>query len=304
MRKRGVLEEQACLDVLLLCTNAEIRASDEGIASIHDDALGVKARPRRARAHRTSVVVDARDWVAVGPSVLAKARDLRFAVRLSIDVSTLDLLHVDEEAHVELSLGHRLMQWAQHARASLKGEAREDDLLLRGFEELGGVTDAVQACGNGERGEATVALVVAGDSGRVTGANVSGVFAGTPIGSCIARAARAATFPRFTRPTFTLNYPFRIRSSSVVRPEPSREELRVAKRALEPLIAGCGTGANESALVQFAISSVTGRVASVEVTGLASAASRQCVERSLQRQVHFNAFDGAALQLAWRFDVP
>ena len=125
----------ACFDVLLLRTNAKIRASDKGIASIHNDAFGMKARPRRAHAHRTSVVVDARDWVAVGPRVLAKARDLRLAVRLSVDVSTLDLLHVDEEAHVELSLGHRLVEWAQHACASLEGEAREDDLLLRGFEE-------------------------------------------------------------------------------------------------------------------------------------------------------------------------
>jgi predicted Zn finger-like uncharacterized protein len=73
-----------------------------------------------------------------------------------------------------------------------------------------GVTPAVQACGNGEHGTATVALTVTGSTGRVTGANVTGQFAGTPIGSCIARAVRGATFPHFSRPTFTVNYPFRL----------------------------------------------------------------------------------------------
>lgn len=73
-----------------------------------------------------------------------------------------------------------------------------------------GVQGAVTACGNGEHGTATVSITVSGSTGRVTAANVSGQFAGTPVGSCIARAVRGATFPRFTRPTFTVNYPFRI----------------------------------------------------------------------------------------------
>jgi len=75
---------------------------------------------------------------------------------------------------------------------------------------MGSVAGAVSACGNGEHGTATVAVTVSGSTGRVTGANVTGQFAGTPIGSCIARAVRGASFPRFTRPTFTVNYPFRI----------------------------------------------------------------------------------------------
>lgn len=75
---------------------------------------------------------------------------------------------------------------------------------------MSAVQSAVAACGNGEHGTATVAVTVSGATGRVTEANVSGQFAGTPVGSCIARAVRGATFPRFTRPTFTVNYPFRI----------------------------------------------------------------------------------------------
>jgi hypothetical protein len=45
-------------------------------------------------------------------------------------------------------------------------------------------------------------------SGRVTTANVAPPFAGTPTGSCIARAVRSATVPPFSRPTFQVNYPF------------------------------------------------------------------------------------------------
>jgi hypothetical protein len=75
---------------------------------------------------------------------------------------------------------------------------------------MSGVSGAVSACGNGEHGTATVAITVSGSTGRVTGANVTGQFAGTPVGSCIARAVRGATFPHFTRPTFNVTYPFRI----------------------------------------------------------------------------------------------
>ena len=54
------------------------------------------------------------------------------------------------------------------------------------------------------------AITVAGATGRVTNATVGGQFAGTPVGSCIARAVRGASFPRFQRATFTINYPFRL----------------------------------------------------------------------------------------------
>ena len=57
---------------------------------------------------------------------------------------------------------------------------------------------------------AMVAITVAGATGRVTGANVTGQFAGTPVGSCVARAVRGASFPRFQRASFVINYPFRI----------------------------------------------------------------------------------------------
>jgi len=72
------------------------------------------------------------------------------------------------------------------------------------------VSPAVTACGAGEHGMAPVAITIAGSTGRVTNAVVSGSFAGTPVGSCIARAVRGATFPHFSRPSLTVNFPFRI----------------------------------------------------------------------------------------------
>ncbi len=72
---------------------------------------------------------------------------------------------------------------------------------------MNSVRGAVTACGQGTTGSATVAITFA-SSGRVTVANVSPPFAGTPAGSCIARAVRTATVPPFSRPTFTVNFPF------------------------------------------------------------------------------------------------
>jgi predicted Zn finger-like uncharacterized protein len=69
---------------------------------------------------------------------------------------------------------------------------------------------AVSACGEGQHGLAMTEITVSGPTGRVTNAVVTGQFAGTPIGGCVARAARNARFPRFRQATFTINYPFRI----------------------------------------------------------------------------------------------
>jgi hypothetical protein len=53
-------------------------------------------------------------------------------------------------------------------------------------------------------------VTVDGSSGRVTNARVQGQFAGTPEGSCIARAVRRARFPRFKRPSFQVTFPYRL----------------------------------------------------------------------------------------------
>ena len=75
---------------------------------------------------------------------------------------------------------------------------------------LATVQTATSACGGGQHGLATVAFTVSGATGRVSNAVVSGQFAGTPVGSCVARAARGAHLPRFRNATFSVTFPFRI----------------------------------------------------------------------------------------------
>jgi len=71
-----------------------------------------------------------------------------------------------------------------------------------------GVEGPVRACiSSGEKGTAEVQITVAGTTGRVTNATVTGITG--EVGSCIAKAARNAKFPRFSKPTFSLKYPYR-----------------------------------------------------------------------------------------------
>lgn len=72
------------------------------------------------------------------------------------------------------------------------------------------VQPAVAACAQGQHGLATTAITVAGPTGRVQNAVVSGQFQGTPQGTCVARAVRGARFPRFRQAAFTISYPFRL----------------------------------------------------------------------------------------------
>ncbi|UJR83126.1 GYF domain-containing protein [Sandaracinus amylolyticus] len=69
---------------------------------------------------------------------------------------------------------------------------------------------AVAACAEHGHGLAMVRITASGDTGRVTSAVVEGPLAGTPAGSCVARAVRGVTFTRFARESLTIEYPFRI----------------------------------------------------------------------------------------------
>ena len=74
---------------------------------------------------------------------------------------------------------------------------------------LNAVRSGVTACARGRTGVVQV-RVTATSTGRVESANVVGALAGTPEGSCMERAVRYARFPHFTRPSFTVVYPFRL----------------------------------------------------------------------------------------------
>ena len=66
---------------------------------------------------------------------------------------------------------------------------------------------ALVRCAAGAPGE-IMASVTISSAGRVTHATVDGAFAGTPQGSCMARALRAAQFPAFTSAQLRVRYPF------------------------------------------------------------------------------------------------
>ncbi|MGZ3443087.1 MAG: hypothetical protein ACXVDD_26380, partial [Polyangia bacterium] len=59
-------------------------------------------------------------------------------------------------------------------------------------------------------GMANVAVTISG-SGRVSSANVTGQFAGTPTGDCVAKAAKSASFPKFKGAPQSIVYPFILR---------------------------------------------------------------------------------------------
>ncbi len=74
---------------------------------------------------------------------------------------------------------------------------------------LDAVSRKVRKCGQGRAsGIITVEVVVKGN-GRVARAQPNGSFAGTPVGVCVARAVRRASFPEFTGPRLTIQYPYR-----------------------------------------------------------------------------------------------
>jgi predicted Zn finger-like uncharacterized protein len=59
-------------------------------------------------------------------------------------------------------------------------------------------------------GLVNVSTTIAG-SGHVSNATVSGSFAGTPTGECVARVVKGASFPRFKGSPQTITYPFILR---------------------------------------------------------------------------------------------
>jgi len=71
------------------------------------------------------------------------------------------------------------------------------------------IEPAVLACSAGAHGMVFANVTVA-SSGRVSHGTIEGAFAGTPQGSCMARALRTASFPEFSAQSFSVKYPFRL----------------------------------------------------------------------------------------------
>jgi hypothetical protein len=70
---------------------------------------------------------------------------------------------------------------------------------------LASAAGAASGCGKGEGTGVVQVSVTFANSGRVTASNVSGAYAGTPTGSCVARAMRSATVPAYSGTRITVS---------------------------------------------------------------------------------------------------
>jgi len=100
------------------------------------------------------------------------------------------------------------------AKAESSGGGDLKDRLEPGDIQKGmrGIKGKVQACYDQYKvpGMVQVSVTIA-PSGKVTSATVTGKFAGTPTGSCVAGAVKSAQFDRFKGAPLTITYPFVLR---------------------------------------------------------------------------------------------
>ncbi|HMI94092.1 MAG TPA: hypothetical protein VK509_22115, partial [Polyangiales bacterium] len=92
--------------------------------------------------------------------------------------------------------------------SSMAEAPSRDDVLTA----MRAVKAGVEACAEGQTltdPVATVALTVIGATGRVQSVRVTGNPGA--VGTCIARAVRAATFPKFSKVQTTINFPFKLK---------------------------------------------------------------------------------------------
>lgn len=75
---------------------------------------------------------------------------------------------------------------------------------------MGSVTTRAQACSKYSTGTIQLKLTV-GNNGKVKSAEALGAFAGTTAGKCVEMLARAAKFPKFSDPTFSVTYPITLK---------------------------------------------------------------------------------------------
>jgi hypothetical protein len=74
---------------------------------------------------------------------------------------------------------------------------------------MGRVSGRVRGCFDQYKvpGTANVAITI-GNSGRISSASVTGQFAGTPTGDCVAKAVKSASFGRFKGAPQSIVYPY------------------------------------------------------------------------------------------------
>jgi predicted Zn finger-like uncharacterized protein len=93
---------------------------------------------------------------------------------------------------------------AEAPKANLPDLPSRDDVM----NAMGSVKGAVSACAQGQTGVAFANVSVAGATGRVTSAAVTGIPG--PAGSCVAKAVRGAQYPTFQQKVFKLKFPYKL----------------------------------------------------------------------------------------------
>jgi hypothetical protein len=78
------------------------------------------------------------------------------------------------------------------------------DDIKRSFEAL---RPALEACSAAAHGTTFANVTISGD-GHVSYSTIEGAFVGSPQGSCMARALRSASFPRFATASLKVRFPF------------------------------------------------------------------------------------------------
>jgi hypothetical protein len=93
---------------------------------------------------------------------------------------------------------------AAEPKSNLPDQPTKSDVV----NAMKGVQGQVSSCAKGQTGVAFVNVSIAGATGRVTSAEVTGITG--PAGSCIAKAVRGAQFPKFQQKVFKVKYPFKL----------------------------------------------------------------------------------------------
>jgi predicted Zn finger-like uncharacterized protein len=92
------------------------------------------------------------------------------------------------------------------AAEALPATPSRDDVLSA----MKSVAPQVSSCANGVTGVAQAKVMVAGPTGRVTSVDVSGAGSGGPTAACISKTVGKAKFPKFSQPTFSFTFPFKL----------------------------------------------------------------------------------------------
>jgi hypothetical protein len=183
-----------------------VDTSGETSIVAEDDRASEWERDRRRQERRERQLAEAADSEATQPeeeSLEETSVETASAPAAPLDTTaaTLDQLldHAVDDEPAPTTTDDR----ETGAEPAVTGPSREQ---VRSSMEA--VRPALAECAAGRHGLAQVQVTVS-PSGRVRAVRVTGAFAGSAEGSCMARAARGAQFAAFEGEPFTAQYPYR-----------------------------------------------------------------------------------------------